>query len=152
MDKYIIKNIILTSLILGLILGIFASIPFAGIFFLFVLLLLAAPLVLVYLIMAGELDLTCPRDGIIYGAICGFSSSITFSAAYSVIIVLMAVIFNYTPNLFLSAIIVNSPIWLLTVCIIFIGFLPATTNALSGFTTHYVIEFIRDMYERKENK
>ena len=38
--------------------------------------------------------------------------------------------------------------WLLICFIIFIGIFNATTNAFSGFATYYVINFIRDMYEK----
>lgn len=45
----------------------------------------------------------------------------------------------------------NSPIWLLVVLILFIGVLTATTNAFSGFLTYYIVNLIRDIYERKHS-
>lgn len=149
MDNFLIKNIIILSLILGVILGIFAPVPYVGMIMLFGVLLLAAPLVMLYLIMDGSLDLTTPKDSIITGALIGFMSNISFSLIYALIVVLLSKIFHYTTNFFLTAMIINSPLWLLLVFIIFIGVLCAVTNAFSGFATFYIINFIRDMYEQK---
>ena len=63
------------------------------------------------------------------------------------IFAILAKFFNLTMNFVLTTMIVNSPLWLLGVFIIFIGVLCATTNAFSGFLTYYVINFIRDVYE-----
>lgn len=149
MDKTIIQTILLLSLILGAILGLLAPIPFIGIVMLITALLLASPLVTVYLIMDGKLDLTTIKDSIITGAAIGFVSNIAFSSVYSIVMAILAKGFNITTNFFLSAMITNSPIWLLAIFIIFIGILSAVTNAFSGFLTYYIINFIRDMYEQR---
>lgn len=149
MDKFVIKNIIILSLILGIILGLLAPIPLVGMVMLFVMLLLAAPLVIVYLIMAGKLDITTTKDSIITGALIGFCTNITFSSMYCIIMAILAKGFQYTTNFFLTAMITNSPIWLIAVFIIFLGVLCATTNAFSGFLTYYIINFLRDMYEKQ---
>lgn len=149
MNKFVIKNIIILSLLIGVLLGLLAPVPYVGMVMLFVMLLLAAPLVIVYLIMAGKFDLTTTKDSIITGALIGFCANITFSSVYCVIIAILAKGFQYTTNFFLTAMITNSPIWLIAVFIIFIGVLCATTNAFSGFMTYYIINFIRDMYEKQ---
>ena len=149
MDKTIIQTILLLSLILGAILGLLAPIPFIGIVMLLTALLLASPLVTVYMIMDGKLDLTTIKDSIITGAAIGFVSNIAFSSVYSIVMAILAKGFNITTNFFLSAMITNSPIWLLAIFIIFIGILSAVTNAFSGFLTYYIINFIRDIYEQR---
>jgi hypothetical protein len=148
MDRDVIKNIIVVSLILGVFLGILAPIPYVGLFMLIFALLLASPIVILFLIMAGKCDLTTTKDSIITGAIVGFSTNITFSIAYSLIMVILSLGFHYSSNFFLTAMIINSPIWLTGVFIIFIGVLTATTNAFSGFVTYYIINLIRDVYEK----
>lgn len=148
MDKFIIKSIIILSFILGVILGVLAPIPVAGMVMLFIVLILAAPLVMVYLIMDGKLDVTTPKDSIITGAVIGFCANLSFSAAYAIVMAVLATCFNLTTNFFLSAMIINSPIWLVGVFVIFIGILCAVTNAFSGFATYYIINLIRDMYEK----
>lgn len=149
MDKFIIKNLIILSLILGAILGLLEAVPFLGVLILLIALLLTAPIVMVYLIMDGKLDLTTTKDSILTGALTGFCANISFSIAYSLIMVILDKIFHYTPNFILTAMITHSPIWLLAVFVIFVGVLCATTNAFSGFATYYIINFIRDMYEQK---
>jgi hypothetical protein len=139
------------SLLLGLISGMLAPIPYVGMVMLIIMLLLTAPIVMVYMIMAGQFDLTSAKNSIITGAISGFSANFSFSFTYAVMMVILSKAFHITTNFFLTAMIVNSPIWLLLVFIIFIGVLFATTNAFSGFMTHYIIDFIRDIYE-KNNK
>lgn len=149
MDKFVIKNVIIFSLVLGIVLGLIAPAPYVGMVMLFTALLLAAPLVIVYLIMDGKFDLTTTKDSIVIGALIGFCVNLTFSSAYCIIIAILAKIFHCTTNFFLTAMITNSPIWLIAVFIIFIGVLCATTNAFSGFMTYYIINFIRDMYEKQ---
>jgi hypothetical protein len=148
MNKEVIKNIIIVSLILGAILGLLAPVPYVGLIMLLIALLFASPLVILYLIMSGKFDLTTTKDSIITGAIVGFSANITFSIAYSIIMVILSLVFHYSSNFFLTAMIINSPIWLTLIFIIFIGVLTATTNAFSAFATYYIINLIRDMYEK----
>lgn len=149
MDKFIIKNIIMLSLILGAILGLLAPIPYVGGVMLFAVLVLAAPIVVLYLIMDSKLDLTTPKDSIITGALIGFCSDLTFALCYSIVMVILAQGFHYTPNFFLTAMLTHSPVWLVLLFILFLGVLCATTNAFSGFATFYIINFIRDMYEKQ---
>ena len=152
MNKFVIKYIVVFSLILGVILGMFAPVPYVGIMSLFAALLLAAPLVIIYLIMDSKLDLTTTKDSILTGALIGFCTNFSFSAVYAVLMVILAKGFQYTTNYFLTAMITNSPVWLLFVFIIFIGVLCAVTNAFTGFLTYYVINFIRDIYEKQHLK
>lgn len=152
MNKFVVKNIVILSLILGCCLGIFAPIPFVGMVMLFSILLLAAPLVIVYMIMADRsYDIASPKDSIITGALIGFCSNMTFAFCYSILMVILAKVFHYTPNFFLTAMLTHSPLWLILVFIIFLGVLCATTNSFSGFATYYIINFIRDMYEKQHS-
>lgn len=149
MNKFLIQQIIVLSLIFGAITGLLAPVPYVGTVMLILILLFAAPIVMVYMIMAGKTDLTTITDSIITGALTGFCANLTFSSIYALITLILSAGFNIRPNLFLSAMITNSPIWLLITFIIFIGVLSATTNAFTGFATHYIIDFIRDLYEKR---
>jgi hypothetical protein len=152
MDKILVKNIIFASLILGLILGALAPIPYVGTVMLVIALVFSSPLIMLYFIMDGKYDLTTVTDSIINGAIIGFCVNVTFSFVYATIMYLLFVISHYSSNFFLSTMITKSPAWLILTFIIFIGVLCATTNAFSGFATHYVIELIRDLYEKNTKK
>ena len=149
MDKLVIKDLIVYSLILGFIFGVFAVIPYIGTFMLFGIMLFVAPLVILYMIMAGKMDLTTIKDSIIEGAITGFSANITFTLSACIILVLLQIGFKYSPNYLLTTMIMNSSIWIVIMCTLFLGTLVATTNAFSGFLTYYIINFIRDIYEKK---
>lgn len=149
MNNTLIRQIIIYSLILGAIFSILVLIPYLGIIIFSAVLLLSAPIVMVYMIMDGEFELSTVANSIITGAIIGFSANLTFSSFYALIMAILAAGFNLTTNFFLSAMIINSPIWLILVFIIFIGVLFAVTNAFSGFATYYIINFIRDMYEKQ---
>ena len=149
MDKFVVKNIIVFSLVLGAILGLLAPIPYVGTVMLVIALVLSAPIIMFYMIMDSKLELTTTKDSIITGAIVGFTVNISFSIAYASVVAILAKTINYSSNYILTTMIVNSPIWLLGVFIIFIGVLCATTNAFSGFLTYYLINFIRDMYEKQ---
>lgn len=147
MDNRTLIKIVVLSLILGAIFAILAPIPYLGIVILFIALILAAPAVMLYMIMDGSYDLTTTKDSIINGAISGFCVNLSFSIVYCIIITILAKGFSIADNAFLTYMIINSPIWLLIAFIIFIGVLFATTNAFSAFLTHYIIDFIRDNYE-----
>lgn len=150
MDKFLVKDLIIYSLIFGLFFGVLSIVPYIGVFMLISILLFCAPVVMIYMIMAGKLDLTTIKDSIIWGAICGFSGNITFATGASIVLVLLKIGFDYSSNYLLTTMIMNSPIWLTLVCIIFLSTLVATTNAFSGFITYYILNFIRDSYERKQ--
>lgn len=149
MDKFLIKNIIILSLIFGFIPGAFSVVPLLGLLMLIIVVVFSAPIIMLYLIMDGKLELTTPKDSIITGALIGFCSNITFATAYCVMLAMLAVFFQYSPNFMLTAMITNSPFWLIGVFVVFISVLSATTNAFSGFATYYIINFIRDMYEKQ---
>ena len=149
MNKFILKNLIIFSLIAGLIFGILSIIPYIGVVGMFSLLFLTAPCVIFYLILDGKLDLTTVKDSIIYGSVTGFFANITFSFAYAIITAIIYFIFNFTSNFILTTMIIQSPVWLLITFIIFIGVLTATTNAFMGFVTYYILDLIRDIYAKK---
>ncbi|HCB10752.1 MAG TPA: hypothetical protein DEO94_01055 [Cyanobacteria bacterium UBA11991] len=152
MNKVILKNLAVLSLILGLILGSVAPIPYVGGIALTAMLILAAPIVILLLIMAGKADLTSIKDSIIMGSSIGFFTNVTFSLGYCIVTALLFVIFKFTTNYVLSSMIVNSPVWLLIIVILFVSVLGAVTNAFSGLLTYYGLNFVRDMYERKHAK
>lgn len=152
MDKVVLKSLALLSLLVGAIFGVFAAIPYIGGLSLFAVLFLTAPIVMLLLIMAGKLDLTTPKASIINGALVGFFGNITFSFAYSVVVALLYLTIKFTTNYFLTAMIINSPVWLLIIIVLFIGILTAVTNAFSGFITYYIINLIRDLYEKRHSQ
>lgn len=152
MSRFVIKNLIIKSLILGFLLGIAASIPYVGIIALWLVFLFAAPAVIVYTIMEGKFDLTDIKSSIICGGLIGFCANFTFCCIYALLSLLIIAAFGYSENFILTSMITKTPVWLFVVCILFIGVLTAVTNAFSAFITYYAINFIRDWYDKKHDK
>lgn len=149
MNSIISKYIISLSLAAGLLFGVLASVPYFGTIALLSALFLIAPVVMILLIMSGKVDLTTAQDSIINGALAGFFGNITFSFAYCIVTAILYLAIKFTTNLFLTVMIINSPVWLLILVVLFTGVLTATTNAFSGFLTYYIINLIRDLYAKK---
>jgi len=152
MVKIFKKDIMILSLIIGVFLGVLANVPYIGIFGLFSMLFLSAPIVILYLVMAGKMDLVGVKDSIIDGGLCGFVSNITFSIAYCLTNVMLFLFFHYTSNSILSSMITQAPVWLIVVCVLFIGVLTATTNAFSAMGVYYIINLIREVYAKSHKE
>lgn len=152
MDRVVVKNLIIVSSLLGVMLGVLGAVPYIGIWLFIAAIILSAPLTMVYLIMDSKLDLTTIVNSIISGAISGFCSCIFFSCSYSIVTAMVYKFLHYSHNQILTSIIISSPMWLLVVFIIFIAVVSATLNAFSGLATYYIINFIRDMYEKKHSQ
>jgi len=151
MNREIFFNLVIISLAVGLVSGEIAAIPYVGVVALFMVLFLSAPIAVILLIMLGKLDLTTIKDSIIQGALSGFMANITFSLGYCITTALIYTVWKYTSNYFLTAMIINSSLWLIFTVILFIGILTAVTNAFSNFCLYYIINYIRDIYEKKHN-
>lgn len=151
MDKSVFKSFVILSIIVGIIFGVLSPVPILGTVVLLALLFLSAPLAMIYLIMDGKFDLETIKDSIIYGAISGMFANISFAFTYAIVTAIIYAITQYSSNLLLTTMIINSPVWLLIVVILFMGVLTATTNAFSGVVTYYAINLIRDIYEKKHN-
>src|SRR5574344_2041930 len=95
MNRILVYRIIILSLILGTILGVLAPIPFVGTFILLITLLLSSPIVILYLIMDGKLELTTTKDSIITGALIGFTTNISFAVTYSIVMAILSYGFHY---------------------------------------------------------
>ena len=80
--QLLLKQMGMLSSVLGLVLGVITIIPFICNFSFFALIVLSAPIILVYmkkLDMIGILDI---RQGAMYGAIIGFISFVAFSVSF----------------------------------------------------------------------
>ena len=120
MNKSIVKNLIIKSLLFGLLLGIAACVPYAGIFALWLLLLFASPLVVLYMIMEGNFDLTDIKNSIICGGIIGFCANFSFCGIYALLNILVFMAFSYSDNIILTSMITKTPVWLFILCILFV--------------------------------
>ena len=145
-------NVIIFSMLVGVFFGIFANVPYLGMIALCGVFLACSPIVMLYLIMDGKMDLTSIKDSIIDGGICGFCANLTFSVGYCVVNALLFLLFKYTSNSILTSMIINAPVWLIILCVLFIGVLTAVTNSFTGLGMYYAIDFIRDSYEKRHKE
>lgn len=100
MNKVILKHLSLYSLLAGLIFGVFAAIPYIGGYALFAVLFLSAPVVMLFLIMAGKYDLTTGKDSIINGAISGFSQILPLLLLTALLLHCCMLFLNLQPTIF----------------------------------------------------
>ena len=148
MNKKILKQICILSLLLGGILGILTVIPFLGTFAFWILMCLASVAVLLFMIKKELLAINSVKESAVLGSIIGFVSFIGFSIFYVPIIIMLAKLFQISPNYGVSMALSNASFGLIVVFVIFMGVLSATLNAFSGFLTYYGI----DLYEKLNTK
>lgn len=136
-NKLLIKQMATLSGVLGLILGVLTIIPFICNFSFFALIVLAAPIILVYmkkLDMIGILDI---KQGAIYGGIIGFVSFLAFSVSFVPLATIIG--FLYKGSYYLGVgILVRSGFFVMIMMVFFVAILAALMNAFSGLVTTYV--------------
>ncbi|MBQ8168575.1 hypothetical protein IJZ97_04070 [bacterium] len=152
MNKKILKQICFLSLFLGAILGTVTVIPFIGEIAFWILMCLAAVIVILFMTKKEMLEVKSVQESAVLGAIIGFIAFIGFSIFYIPIIVMLAKIFQIYPNYGVSMALSNSSLGLLVILVIFMGVLAATINAFSGFLTYYGIDLYKMLNSKDENE
>ena len=148
MNKKILQPLSILSLLLGGSLGILTVIPFIGTFVFWILMCFASVAVLLFMIKKELLAINSVKESAVLGSIIGFVSFIGFSIFYVPIIIMLAKLFQISPNYGVSMALSNASFGLIVVFVIFMGVLSATLNAFSGFLTYYGI----DLYEKLNTK
>lgn len=148
MNKKILQQLSILSLLLGGILGILTVIPFIGTFAFWILMCFASTVILLFMTKKELLAINSVKESAVLGSIIGFVSFIGFSIFYVPIIVMLAKLFQISPNYGVSMALSNASFGLIVVFVIFMGVLSATLNAFSGFLTYYGI----DLYEKLNTK
>lgn len=135
--QLLLKQMSMLSSVLGLILGVLTVIPFICNFSFFALIVLATPLVLIYmkkLDMIGILDI---RQGAMYGAVIGFISFIAFSVSFVPLATIIGFIYKGSYYLGVS-LLFRSGFFVLIMMVFFVAILAALMNAFSGLVTVYL--------------
>ena len=142
-NKIFLKNLLSLSAILGLILGIITIIPFISGFSFFVLMVLAAPVLFVYLKKLHLIGYITPQEGAIYGSFIGFASFLGFSVSFIPLATIIG--FLYKGSFYLGIkMLFESGIFLTLTMIIFVALLSALMNAFSGLVTMYIYNQIEE--------
>lgn len=135
--QLLLKQMGMLSSVLGLVLGVITIIPFICNFSFFALIVLSAPIILVYmkkLDMIGILDI---RQGAMYGAIIGFISFVAFSVSFVPLATIIGFIYKGSYYLGVS-LLFRSGFFVLIMMVFFVALLAALMNAFSGLVTIYV--------------
>ena len=151
MSKSILKIIVLLSIFLGIVSGLLTIVPYVGEIIFWLLLLIAAPIVILFLTRAEVLEIVSVRQSAVIGGIIGFISFLAFCAVYAPAIIALAKFFNYSANLGVSMFLSNATFGVMIMLAIFMGVLSATMNAFSGFVTYYLIEFTKTLNPPQKN-
>ena len=135
--QLLLKQMGMLSSVLGLVLGVITIIPFICNFSFFALIVLSAPIILVYmkkLDMIGILDI---RQGAMYGAIIGFISFVAFSVSFVPLATIIGFIYKGSYYLGVS-LLFRTGCFVLIMMVFFVALLAALMNAFSGLVTIYV--------------
>lgn len=135
--QVLLKQMAILSAILGLVLGVLTVIPIIGQFAFFALVVLATPIIFVYmkkLDMIGILDI---KQGAIYGAVVGFAAFIAFSISFMPLAAIISFISKGTHYLWVG-LLVKEGFFILIMLVLFVSILAALMNAFSGLVTMYI--------------
>ena len=72
MNKSIVKIILLLSIFLGIVSGLLTIVPYAGEIIFWLLITVAAPVVIIFMTRAGLLEINTVRQSAVLGGIIGF--------------------------------------------------------------------------------
>ena len=152
MNKKILKQLSLLSLILGTALGFVTVIPFIGEAAFWILMCLSAVIIILFMKKFELIEIQSVQESAVLGAIIGFIAFIGFSLSYIPLIELLGKVFQLYPNYGVSVALSNAGLGLIIVLVIFMGILCATINAFSGFLTYYGIDLYKIMNEKDNNE
>lgn len=147
--QLLLKQMGMLSSVLGLVLGVITIIPFICNFSFFALIVLAAPIILIYmkkLDMIGILDI---RQGAMYGAIIGFISFVAFSVSFVPLATIIGFIYKGSYYLGVS-LLFRTGFFVLIMMVFFVALLAALMNAFSGLVTIYVYNQIEQKPEESK--
>lgn len=148
MNHILLKQITKLSLFFGALCGLITLIPFINTLSLTFLICFMAPFVISILIKYNCLSLNSIKESVIYGAIIGFVSFLSFCIIYMPISFILIKAFNISTNYGVGIILLNANFFLLTVISIFLAILGATMNAFTGFLTFYIIDFLNSITKK----
>ena len=145
-NKVFLKNLLVLSSILGLVLGLITIVPFVCNISFFALMTLVAPIIFVYMKKLNLIGFVDPKQGAVYGAIIGFVSFLGFSLSFVPLATIIG--FLYKGSYYLGvSLLFRSGFFVTLMMVLFVAILSALINAFSGFMTMYVFNQIEPQPE-----
>lgn len=145
MNKIIIKQTAILSVIAGAILGLITLIPFIRGFSFLLLIMALSAVVIVYMKKHDLIGIIDIKEGAILGAIIGFVSFVAFSIVFIPIAAIIGSIFKTYYLGWLTMLLKASGFFVLIMLVFFIGILSALMNAFSGLATAYIYEMLSEI-------
>ena len=148
-NKIFLKKMLILSALLGLILGVITIVPFICSFSFFVLMVLSAPILLVYLKKMNLIGYVDPKQGSILGAIIGFASFLGFSVVFVPLATIIGLLYKASFYLGIS-LLFRSGIFVTIMMVFFVAILAALMNAFSGMAATYIYNQIEPQPEESQ--
>lgn len=154
MNKILIKEMGILSLILGLVCGVLVLLPFIDIFVILILLFLSSVIVYLYMKKKNALGLFDPREAAMYGAVIGFISFCGFCAtmlplAFSLSFLFKKSWFSFVHQIF-SLGIVNGTVFLI-ILVFFMAAMSAMFNAFSSMLAVIAVQALEGTNKNKDD-
>ncbi len=157
MNKLMLKQMVVLSLILGAILGVITIIPYINLLSFLAMIFVSAPIIMVYMKKNDFIGKLIPKDGASFGAAIGFFSCIGFCAT----LVPLAAIISFINDKWFHYLTWYSSmgIWfknglggffVLLMMVLFVAMLCALFNAFSGLATIYFYDQFLNTEEENE--
>src|SRR5574344_350300 len=152
MNRIVLKQIIILSILFGAVLGLLTIIPFIG-FFAFLILMFFGSMILMWFMTKVELlYLSEMKESIIIGAIIGFVSFLGFSVIYLPLVAILGRVFKLYMQYGISLFLGVGSFGVILMLIIFMAILCATVNAFGGFIAYYGLEFLKSLVKSEQPK
>ncbi len=140
LDKQTVKIIVITSVIIGAVLGLIPLIPALIWLALFLVMFFIAPFVIIYLKKLNILKEITMEQSLLIGGISGAAAYIGFTFIYFPIAYILYLIFKIQSFLWIKVIFTN--FGFLLPMVILIALLCGLLNMFSAFMTAYICEYI----------
>ena len=151
MNKLLLKQISILSIIAGIALALITLIPFINAVSFFALMCLVSVFIVIFMVKSDLLEVLTVRESVVLGALTGFISFLAFAVVYLPIIAVLGKFFKlynfYPVALFLGA----GSFGIIFLLTVFVAVLSAVLNAFSAFLTFYVLELLHSRESNAEN-
>lgn len=152
MNKLLLKQVSILSIIAGIVLAFLTLIPFVGQLAFIALMSLVAAFIISFMVKIDLLEILSIRESVILGALIGFVSFMAFAIVYLPIVALMGRFFNLYYLYGISMLLNVGSFGVIFLLTIFVAILSATINAFSAFITFYVLEFLKTLDKNDNDK
>ncbi len=151
MNKLLLKQVSILSIIAGIILAFLTLIPFIGQFAFIILMAFVAAFIITFMVKIDLLEILSIRESVVLGALIGFISFLAFAIVYLPIVAILGRFFSLYYLYGISMLLNVGSFGVIFMLTIFVAILSATINAFSAFITFYVLEFLKTLDKNDNN-